>query len=85
MPYYYKFNAETKQAKTYADAATVVLKHSREHPAEAIYLYHPVGSEPIELESALEHGLERIKAGHPAHIIATNSEKIVWEVLIWLE
>ena len=85
MPYYYKFNSETKQAKTYTEVIPVVLEYSRDHPAEAIYLYHPVGSEPQELKSALEHGYGRIQAGHPAHIIATNGEKSVWEVIIWTE
>ena len=85
MPYYYKFNSETKQANRYTKVITVVLEYSRENPAEAFYLYNPVGSEPQELESALEHGYERIKAGHPAHIIATNSGEMVWEVLIWAE
>ncbi len=83
MPYYYRFQGETKQAKTWEEISSIVLGYSSEQPAEAIYLYHPVGSEPAPLGSILEWSLERIEAGHPAHIIATKSNKTLWEVTIW--
>ncbi len=84
MPYYYKFNTETKSAKSYLEVSEVVLEYAKSlEEADATYLYNPVGSEPLELETALEHGLERIKAGHPAYIIATKSNKTLWEVTIW--
>jgi hypothetical protein len=84
MPYYYKIQDEVKLASSYETVSALVLEHAKSSEgADAFYLYHPVGSEPQELETALEHGLERIKAGHPAHIIATNSNKTLWEVTIW--
>lgn len=88
MPYYYKFNTETKQVNTYLEVTEAVLEHSRAAgEVDAIFLYNPVGSEPLELEAALEHGLERIEAGHPAIITAIKYDgsipSTVWEVTIW--
>ncbi len=91
MTYHYKIHQQGqekdtthKQAASYTEATDIVLEYSRGAPeADALYMYSPIGSEPGELETLLEYGLERIKAGHPAHLIATNSNKIVWEAFIW--
>ena len=91
MPFYYKLNQQNgeqdvppKQAPTYQTCERAVLEYAKSAAeADAFYLYHPVGSEPDELETLLEHGLERIEAGHPAHIIATKGNKTLWEVVIW--
>ncbi len=88
MSYYYKFNTEIKSAKSYLEVSSAVLEYAKSSTeADAIFLYHPVGSEPLELSAALEHGLERIKAGHPAIITAIKYDgsipSTVWEVTIW--
>ncbi len=88
MIFYYKLNNAIKQTDDYDAVTTAVLEYANSSgSADAIFLYNPVGSEPLKLEAALEQGLERIEAGHPAIITAIKYDgsvpSTVWEVSIW--
>lgn len=88
---YTYFNKHTHQVNlSWSQAVYLAVKEATQEHNKAqetkLYMYNPVGSEPIpleELESVLmDAGAARIAAGHQIHLILTSNGKQTWTGVI---